>query len=77
MTIRMARVYRTIMPALFVGLLFSRSSFAEAVSDDSFRACDRAAAHVEVEWHLPAGLLSAIGTVESGRGGLGSALPVA
>ena len=30
-----------------------------------------------MEWHLPAGLLAAIGMVESGRSGLESALPVA
>ncbi|HET7883583.1 MAG TPA: hypothetical protein VFL55_22040 [Acetobacteraceae bacterium] len=39
-------------------------------------ACDRAAKRAEAEWHLPAGLLSAIGVVESGRSGLGHLLPV-
>ena len=77
MTRRAIRVCRRLASAFFVGVLFSPSSFAEVVSNDPFRACYRAAAHVEAEWHLPRGLLSAIGTVESGRGGLGGTLPVA
>lgn len=63
--------------ALAIGLAFASPAWAEDVSDDPLRACDRAAAHAEAEWHLPAGLLSAIGVVESGRSDLGSARPVA
>jgi hypothetical protein len=58
-------------------LAFSAPALADDVSDDPILACDRAAVHAETAWHLPAGLLAAIGTVESGRRGLGSALPVA
>lgn len=38
-----------------------------ASAQDARLACDRAAAKAELEWHLPPGLLAAIGTVESGR----------
>jgi hypothetical protein len=57
--------------------MFAPPALSEDASNDPLRACDRAAARAEAEWHLPAGLLAAIGIVESGRGGLGSALPVA
>ncbi len=67
---------RRLAAALAACLAFTSHVWAENLSDDPLRACDRAAAHAEAEWHLPAGLLSAIGTVESGRGGLGSAQPV-
>ena len=52
-------------------------AFAAEHSEDPIRACDFAATHAEAEWHLPAGVLSAIGAVESGRRGLASTLPVA
>jgi hypothetical protein len=35
--------------------------------EDATLACQRAATRSERDWHLPAGLLAAIGTVESGR----------
>jgi hypothetical protein len=38
-----------------------------AHADEPHLACDRAAARAERAWNLPAGLLAAIGTVESGR----------
>jgi hypothetical protein len=50
---------------------------ADMASDDPVRACDRAAMKAEAQWDLPPGLLAAIATVESGRGGTGSARPVA
>ena len=50
---------------------------ADEAAVDPSHACDRAAKRAEAKWHLPPGLLAAIGVVESGRGGLGSALPVA
>jgi hypothetical protein len=50
---------------------------ANDATGDPSHACDRAAARAEAEWHLPPGLLAAIGVIESGRGGLGSTLPVA
>jgi hypothetical protein len=62
---------------LAAGLAFASPAGAEDLSDDPLRACDRAAARAEAEWHLPAGLLSAIGIVESGRSDLASARPVA
>ena len=42
-------------------------SLTPAVADQPHLACDRAAARAERAWSLPAGLLAAIGTVESGR----------
>jgi len=62
---------------LAAGVVFAPPALGDDASNDPLRACDRAAAHAEAEWHLPAGLLAAIGIVESGRSGLGSALPVA
>jgi hypothetical protein len=40
---------------------------AQTVMADPRLACDRAASRAERQWNLPAGLLAAIGTVESGR----------
>jgi hypothetical protein len=47
------------------------ASFAQGVE----KACDAAAASAERDWNVPAGVLSAVGTVESGRqhGPLGAA----
>jgi hypothetical protein len=67
---------RRLAAALAASLAFTCPAWAEDLSDDPLRACDGAAAHAEAEWHLPAGLLSAIGIVESGRSGLGSVQPV-
>jgi hypothetical protein len=72
----MKRFCRIGTPALVVCLGFGGPARAEDPSTDPLRACDRAAAHAELAWHLPAGLLSAIGVVESGRGGLGTLRPV-
>jgi hypothetical protein len=63
--------------ALAVWLTLAFSAWAEDLSDDPLRACASAATHAEADWHLPVGLLSAIGIVESGRSDLGSAQPVA
>ena len=41
------------------------------------RACELAAAQAETAWQLPRGLLVAVGIIESGRGDLGGAGPVA
>jgi hypothetical protein len=68
---------RRLAAALTVCLTLAFSTWAEDLSDDPLRACGSAAALAETDWHLPAGLLSAIGIVESGRSGLGSTLPVA
>jgi hypothetical protein len=40
---------------------------AQRSPDDVTMACGRAATRAEHDWHLPAGLLAAIGMVESGR----------
>jgi hypothetical protein len=64
--------YRRLIVALLVAL--ATPAWAD---DDPLRACDLAAVQAEADWQLPAGLLSAIATVESGRGGLGSVRPVA
>ncbi len=71
------RLPRRLTAALAAGLAFASAAWADDASNDPLHACDRAAVRAEAEWHLPAGLLSAIGVVESGRLGLGSALPVA
>src|SRR5262249_41545133 len=47
-------------------LLLAHHAGAQAL-DDPHLACDRAAVRAEQAWHLPGGLLAAIGTVESGR----------
>jgi hypothetical protein len=69
---RHGRIWTT---ALIVCLVCGPPGRAENGSGDPLRACNRAAVRAEVDWHLPAGLLSAIGTVESG-GGLGTARAV-
>jgi len=50
---------------------------ASSLVDNPLYSCERAAARAEAEWHLPAGLLSAIGLVESGRGDLDAGRPIA
>jgi hypothetical protein len=62
---------------LLLVLASATPTLADDASTDPLGACGRAAAHAEAEWYLPAGLLAAIGTVESGRGGLGSTQRVA
>jgi hypothetical protein len=68
---------RRLAAAFSAGLAFASPVWAQDLSSDPLRACDSAAARAETEWRLPAGLLSAIGIVESGRSGLGSVRPVA
>ena len=48
---------------------------AAASAQPAEHACDTAAAKAELDWNVPAGVLSAVGTVESGRqpGPLGAA----
>jgi hypothetical protein len=60
---------------LALGATLSTPSSADNAMSDPSLACDRAAERAQREWHLPAGLLAAIGVVESGRSGLGSTLP--
>jgi hypothetical protein len=62
---------------LVLGLALPALGRANDATDDPRYACDRAAKRAEAEWHLPAGLLAAIGVVESGRSGLGGTLPIA
>jgi hypothetical protein len=62
---------------LAFGVVLTSPALADDASDYPFGACDRAASRAEADWHLPAGLLAAIGTIESGRSGLGSRRPVA
>ena len=66
------RPWRIFVANLLLVLAFATPTLADDASTDPLGACGRAAAHAEADWHLPAGLLAAIGTVESGRGGLGS-----
>jgi hypothetical protein len=63
------------MVPLGLGLSLSMATAADLAMGDLRDACDRAARRAEAEWHLPSGLLAAIGVVESGRNGLGSTLP--
>jgi hypothetical protein len=65
------------MIPLGLGLTLSTPSSADDTMSDPRHACDRAAKRAEAEWHLPPGLLAAIGVVESGRSGLGSTRPLA
>lgn len=51
----------------FLLLLLIAQGAAAQPMEDAHLACDRAAAQAEHTWNLPAGLLAAIGTVESGR----------
>ncbi len=62
----MSRITRLIL-ALAVAALLAPSARAGEALADPFQACDRAAAKAERDWNLPAGLLAAIGVVESGR----------
>jgi hypothetical protein len=62
---------------LAFAVVFTSPALADDAFDYPLGACDRAASRAEADWHLPAGLLAAIGTIESGRSGLGSRLPVA
>jgi hypothetical protein len=64
---------RRLVAAFAVCLTFA----SPARADDPLRACASAAARAEAEWNLPAGLLSAIGIAESGRGDLAGGRPVA
>jgi hypothetical protein len=59
---------------LVLCLATAKPGSADDATDDPSRACDRAAQRAERVWHLPAGLLVAIGVVESGRSGLGTTL---
>ena len=48
----------------------------QQLSDDSSALCARAAKQAERNWHLPRGLLVAIGLVESGRRSPGRSFPI-
>jgi hypothetical protein len=54
------------LAAAFLALLGAPAA-GQGIIDNPFRVCERAAAKAEHAWSLPAGLLSAIGLVESGR----------
>lgn len=62
--------------ALACAVTLAVPAAARDMPDNPLLACDRAAARAEADWHLPEGLLSAIGIVESGRGDLGTGRPV-
>ncbi len=48
----------------------------QQLSDDPAALCERAAKQAERDWHLPQGLLGAIGLVESGRRSRGGSFPI-
>ena len=56
-----------LVASLALADLVSWSTHARAAPDDT--SCDLAAAKAERDWNIPAGILSAVGTVESGRSG--------
>jgi hypothetical protein len=62
----MPRLNRTGVALLWLAMLVATSARAWAQVDDTV-ACDRAARDAEGEFGLPAGILAAIGSVESGR----------
>jgi hypothetical protein len=62
---------------LAFGFVLTSPALADDEFDHPSGACDQAASRAEADWHLPAGLLAAIGTIESGRRGMGNRLPVA
>ena len=68
---------RAAATALLLVLISVPAALADMAATDPREACDRAATAAETRWHLPAGLLAGIGTVESGRAAPGSRLPVA
>src|SRR5690242_12830366 len=65
-----------IATVLACAVVLAASAAAQDMPDNPLLACDRAAARAEADWHLPDGLLSAIGIVESGRGDLGTGRPI-
>ena len=62
---RVARLFPVLFPLLWLG--------HAALAMDVERACDAAAARAEREMGIPSGVLAALGTVESSRGGAGGA----
>jgi hypothetical protein len=61
------RIILALSIAMLLLLRTAGGTSAQSVTADPRLACDRAAARAERQWNLPAGLLAAIGTVESGR----------
>jgi hypothetical protein len=61
---------------LVVWLAILPAAWAGSPPGEPVDSCDQAATVAEATWQLPAGLLSAIGVVESGRGDLARARPV-
>src|SRR3954451_1852809 len=59
----------------FACLTLDRAA-GQPLAEDATVACGRAAAQAERDWHLPAGLLAAIGMVESGRRAPAGMFPV-
>ena len=57
-------------------MLTLSGSAGQQLSDDPTALCERAAKQAERDWHLPQGLLGAIGLVESGRRSLGGSFPI-
>ena len=62
-----SRIILALSIAVLLLLRTTGGATAQIVTADLRLACDRAAARAERQWNLPAGLLAAIGTVESGR----------
>jgi NAD(P)-dependent dehydrogenase (short-subunit alcohol dehydrogenase family) len=57
-------------------LLTLGEAAGQQLSDDPTTVCERAARQAERDWHLPQGVLAAIGLVESGRRAPAGAFPV-
>lgn len=59
-----------------IALLTVGTAAGQQSSDDPTSVCERAAREAERDWHLPQGLLAAIGLVESGRRSPAGASPI-
>jgi hypothetical protein len=60
------RQVRAVVVCAFVFVTLHRAA-GQPSPEDATLACERAALRAERDWHLPPGLLAAIGIVESGR----------
>jgi len=59
-----------------LALLTCGTAAGQQSSDDPTSVCEKAARQAERDWHLPQGLLAAIGLVESGRRPPAGAFPI-
>lgn len=70
------RIRGLVVAVLVFGLLTPDQAAGQQRSEDATLACGRAAAQAERAWHIPTGLLAAIGMIESGRRAPAEAFPI-